>query len=229
MPAPAPDGWSYDVFTPPEIYFDGKTGKFSAKPPSASGEARDAGGLELLTVRAQPYRLQLAGYFGNPGDNIGTFICPNRPGSMLARPGQRFADLGLVLRSLEVKQTPPPDVRLVAEAVVHDEVTGTDVTLDSRERTFTDSPIAVIKPTAIDQHPLELRPGDTFASGGATYRIERIRLDPPEVLVSKHVSGLTDAEMRMLHPPASAVARTDSSASRLSAGSPAASIASVAK
>lgn len=229
-PAPAPDGWDYDVFTPPEIYYDGTARKFSVKPPPPGDlEAGDPGGPELLAVKAQPYRLQLAGYFGHPGDNIGAFISRDGRDSILAKPGQRIADLGLVLRSLEVKQTPAPDLRLVAEAVVHDEVTGTDVTLDSRERKFTDSPIAVIKAKPSDRAPLELHLGDTFASGGATYRVERIQLDPPEVLVSPHVSGLPETGMRVLRPPPSAVARSDNPSPRLATGPLAASIASVAK
>lgn len=226
-PAAVADGWHFDVFTPAAVYYDVKSGEFSVKPAATRDEAGTVSGLELLAVKAEPYRVQLAGYFGGPHAWVGAFVSPDQPGSFLARPGQRLADLGVVVQSLNLKRGPAPDLELVAEAVVRDEVSGVDVTLESRRRKFTDSAIAVVR-TPNGEPALELRAGDTVATEDAIYRIERIQLDPPEVIASQSVSGRPGAEICVLHPIGTD-ARQIGVPSPGPAEQPAASIASAAK
>ncbi|MBI2498579.1 MAG: hypothetical protein HYV75_11890, partial [Opitutae bacterium] len=52
--------------------------------------------------------------------------------------------------------------------------------------------------------PHEMREGDTFSDGNSTYRVERIQLDPPEVVVARTASGRSQPEMKILRPPAKA-------------------------
>jgi hypothetical protein len=80
------------------------------------------------------FRLQLAGYVGVPGDYRATLVTPDGFDTWLARPGQRFDGLGLVLKGVTV--TTERDVEgvgeVVARAVLWDERTATEVVLDTR-------------------------------------------------------------------------------------------------
>ncbi|HVT72966.1 MAG TPA: hypothetical protein VHD61_07500 [Lacunisphaera sp.] len=228
--APDPStGWSHEVFTPPEIYYDAGSRGFIVKSPAGGTMPEPAFGLELLAVKAEPYRLQLAGYFGGPGGYVGAFVSPGRPGGILARPGQRVAGLGLVVSSVAPKRAPAPDLEPMAEAVVHDEISGVDVVLESRTRKLTDNPVAVVKAAWADHETHELRTGDSLTSEGATFCVERIQLDPPEVLISEHIAGRPDATMHVLHPSATDAGPVGLAASGSATGQPAASIAAIAK
>jgi len=207
-PAPqAPGGeWLYEVFTPPSQPVD---------------EDRPIG-LELLDVRREPYRLQLVGYFGEPGDYLAAFVSPEQPGTLLARRGYRFEQLGITLQSFAVRKIAVehgdawPVYDMAALAVLFDEKTGTEVVLDSRVRKLTDTPLAVLRlPTA--GPPRVLREGDTVADGRAVYCIERIQLEPPEVILARVTPGLPRPEAKILHPVDRNLAAKAAAASKLPA------------
>jgi hypothetical protein len=199
-------GWLYEVFTPPVIYYNALARSFSVTAPSGSAEGGMPFGLELLDVQLEPYRLQLAGYFGEPGDYLVAFVSPGRPETLLARSGRRFDELGITLQNFEVKKVVVehhdtwPVYDVAALAVVRDERTGEEVVLDNRRRKLTDTPFAVLRFTAAGAAPRTLHEGDSFVDGGATYRVERIQLDPPEVVIARHSPGLPQPEMRVLRP-----------------------------
>lgn len=202
-------GWLYEVFTPPVIYFQAGAGSFAVTPPSLVAETDGgAAGLELLAVRLQPYRLQLLGYFGEPGDYLVVFVSPFSSETLLARPGHRFNELGLTLKSFDLQKVTVggndagPVWEVAALAVLQDEATDTEVVLDSRMRRFTETLLAVFKVPGIAGKPRELLEGDSFAAGGATYHIARIQLDPPEVVVARTASGLPGPEIQLLRPTA---------------------------
>lgn len=67
--------------------------------------------------------------------------------------------------------------------------------------------------------------GDTFADEGATYRIERIQLDPPEVVMARTAPGLPVPEMRVLRPPAQLAGKTTKPKPKPLAPQPAAGVA----
>lgn len=204
-------GWVYEVFTPPVIYYHAQARAFSVTPPSVFQDGAVAFGLELLDVKRELYRLQLMGYLGAPQDYLATFVSPLVPETLLARPGRHFADLGLALRDFSVRKvnlaapTEPPAYDIAAFAVLFDERTGEEVTLDNRQRKFTDTPLAVLRLGA-QAKPREVREGDEFSDEAATYRIERIQLDPPEVVVAKQVPGLPYPELRVLKPATGTIA-----------------------
>ncbi len=208
-------GWLYEVFTPPVIYYNTVARSFAVTPPQSPAEPGGVVfGLELLAVRLEPYRLQLLGYFGVPGDYLVAFVSPQSPETLLARAGRRFDQLGLTLKSFDVRKVtvessePGPVYDVAALAVLMDEQTGAEVVLDSRSRKLTDTPLAVFKLPGIAGKSHELHEGDTFAFDGATYRIERIQLDPPEVIVTRTMPGLPVPEMRVLHPTAQLAGKT---------------------
>jgi hypothetical protein len=199
-------GWLYEVFTPPVIYYNALARSFTVTPPMNLAEGGTAFGLELLDVRLEPYRLQLVGYFGEPGDFLAAFVSPGLPETLLARSGRRFEQLGLTLRSLEVKKVVVahsddwPVYDVAALAVLVDEKSGEEVVLDSRSKKLTDTPLAVLRLSAAGGASRSLHEGDTFSDDTATYRIERIQLDPPEVVVAKQTPGLPLPETRILRP-----------------------------
>lgn len=203
----AGEGWLYEVFTPPEIYYHAPARTFAVTPPYYAPEATETVfGLELLAVKRVPYRLQLAGYFGKPGDYLAAFVSSEVPQTLLARTGRRFEQLGLTLKSFVVSKiavesgAPGPVYDIAALAVLHDDETDGEVMLDSREMNLTDTPVAVFQAPDGKGRPRELHEGDTFGDADAIYRIERIQLDPPEVVVARSTPGLPVPETMILHP-----------------------------
>lgn len=199
-------GWLYEVFTPPVIYYNTLAKSFTVTPPMNLAEGGVPFGLELLDVKFEPYRLQLVGYFGEPGDFLAAFVSPNQPETWLARTGRRFDQLGLILKSFDVKKVVVahtdawPVYDVAALAVLFDEKSGTEVVLDSRARKLTATPFAVLRLGADGSAPRTLHEGDTFSDDTGSYRIERIQVDPPEVVVARQTPGLPLPETRILRP-----------------------------
>ncbi len=199
-------GWLYEVFTPPVIYYNPLARSFTVTPQLNLADGGTPFGLELLAVKLEPYRLQLAGYFGAPDDYLAALVSPGQPETLLARSGRRFESLGLTLKSFDVRKvevTNPdalPVYDVAALAVLLDERTGEEVGLDSRKRKLTDTPLAVLRLSTAGAAPRTLHEGDAFADDNATYRIERIQLEPPEVIVAKQTPGVPLPETRILRP-----------------------------
>lgn len=205
-PQSSGSGWIYELFSPPTIYYDATARTFAVSPPVAGVERTGtAFGLELLAVKREPFRLQLVGYVGMPGDYLAAFVSEQTPETLFARAGRRFDRLGLALKSFEIRRGSGTSARLAAEltavATLLDERTGDEVTLDNRGPKLTDTPVAVLRLGAANPaKPRVLRQGEAFEQDDATYRIEHIQLDPPEVVVAKHVAGLPFPETRVLRP-----------------------------
>lgn len=199
--------WVYDMFTPPEIFYNLRSQLFTVKPPpSGVDEAPvEAFGLELVGVRPEPFRLQLIGYVGGEGNWRGTFENLVSGEVFLAAAGRRVADLALSIRSLDVQAASVvlPDSmttqQRVATAVVRDERTGRDITLTHRERRFTGGLAALVAAPG-DPAPRELRQGETLRLGAASYRIEKIQLAPPRIDVTKESPTLLQPDRRTLAP-----------------------------
>lgn len=208
-PAAQPRGrdWIYDTFTPPEIFYNPVSQLFTVKPPA--GAADEAGeepfGLELVGVEPEPFRLQLIGYVGGEGNWRGTFQNLVSGEVFLAAAGRRVPDLALSIKSLEVVAVSvvvPESMttqQRVATAVVHDDRTGRDITLTHRERRFTGGLTALLAPAG-ESAAREVRQGETFKVGAASYRVEKIQLAPPAVDVTKESSSLAQPDRRTLAP-----------------------------
>lgn len=200
-------GWLYEVFTPPVIYYNALARSFTVTAPMYQGDLAVPFGLELLAVQQEQFRLQLAGYCGAPGDYLAAFTSTDLPETLLARAGRRFEELGLTLKSFDVRKIvmEPDEARPVydvaALAVLTDDRTGGEVVLDSRVRKYTDTPLAVLQPLTGGPRR-QVHEGDTFADENSTYRIERIQLEPPEVVVARTTPGLPQPETRILRPAA---------------------------
>ena len=69
-----------------------------------AAKATAPNGFELLEIKREPYRLQLAGYYGAPGGYTAAFVSPGSPDTWLAREGHRFEALGLILKEFALKK-----------------------------------------------------------------------------------------------------------------------------
>lgn len=199
--------WVYDAFTPPEIYYNARSKHFIVKPPAALVVADDSVveepfGLELVSVRAEPFRLQLIGYVGT---ERGTFENVATGEVFLAGSGYRVAKLGVTIQSFKVTSTEIKIAQsmttrqLVASAVVLDEKTGKTVTITHRERFLTGGYSAFVAPTG-DASTREVRTGETFKAGDASYRVDKIELSPPSVELTKESPSLAQPDHRTLTP-----------------------------
>jgi type IV pilus assembly protein PilM len=159
--------------------------------------------FELLEVKTAPFPLELAGYFGEPGDYLVAFIRAGQPETLLARRGHRFEQLGLTLRSFEVRNIAVdhadawPVYEAAGCAVLHYEKTDGEVVLDSRRKH------AVLLQAELraagEQQSILRQEGELIVQRGAAYRIQRIRNDPPEVVMVRQAVGPGMPEMRVLH------------------------------
>jgi hypothetical protein len=200
--------WVYDTFTPPEIFYNARSKHFTVKPPLGAVDEtapEEPFGLELVSVRPEPFRLQLIGYVGGEGDWRGTFQNVATGEVFLAAAGRRVPNLAVSIKSLDVR---PIDIALpqsmttrqrVATAVVHDERTNRDVTLTHRERHFTGGLSAFVALPG-DTATREVREGETFKIGDASYRVEKITLAPPALDVTKESPTLAQPDRRTLTP-----------------------------
>ena len=199
--------WLYDTFTPPEIFYNARSKQFTVKPPSSlqDGEVEEAFGLELVSVRPEPFRLQLIGYVGEEGNERGMFENILTGEVFLAAAGRRVPNLALSISKLEVRAQPVAladsmtTKQRVATAVVRDEKNGRDVTLTHRARHFTGTVTAFVA-AAGQSATREVRPGDVFKQGEATYRVDKVLLTPPSIEVTKEAPNLRQADRRTLLP-----------------------------
>ena len=199
--------WIFDTFTPPEIFYHSRSKQFTVTPPRGLGEdeAEEAFGLELVSVRPEPFRLQLIGYVGDEGGWRGTFEDLHSGEVFLAAAGRRVPNLALAIVSLEVQPAPitiPESMttqQRVAIAVVRDERTKQDVMLTHRTRAFTDAASALVAVSG-QRSVREVRSGDVIKAGDATYRIERIQTTPASIDIRKESPSLRQPDRRALLP-----------------------------
>lgn len=202
--------WSYDAFTPPEIYYNTRTKEFTVTPPDMPGEGdgdaaitESAFGLELISVRPEVFPLQLVGFMGGEGNYAGVFENTRTTEHFLARSGWRIPDLGLTIERFEVQRRALPLIEsmkprfLVAQAIVRDEQNGRRTTLISGSRALTGQAQAVVQ---LDGVRKTVNPGDVLTSGATTYKIEQISVSPENIGVVRTAPDLPEPERKTLVP-----------------------------
>ena len=210
-PLPQRDGkdWVYEVFTPPEIFYNAVAKQFTVSPPVASrppavaataGDDSAAFGLVLLSVKRAPFRLQLVGYAGDAGEYAGIFENIATGETLLARRGRHLSALELKIEAFDVRRTAVSVVdsmttfQPVACAMVRDERTGTSVILTNSVRCYTDSMIATVAKIGDPAAPREVREGDTVLVDHSLYRIGRIQIAPPMIELERANGDADDEE-----------------------------------
>jgi len=197
--------WLYDLFTPPEIFYNSRTRQFAVSAPLTGGDepAEAPFGLELVSVRPEPFRLQLIGYVGGAGEARGIFENRRTGEVFLASAGRRVADLALEIKAFTVRAEPVAIAesmsfsQRVATATIHDLRTKGDLTLTQRERHFTGNVFGLVALEG-EGAPREVLAGDTLKLGAALYHIERIVMDPATIEVTKTAPDLAAPVRRIL-------------------------------
>ena len=208
-------GWVYDVFTPPSLYYDPRARLLSAMPAAEAARADSidaAPDLELLTVRRGPFRLQLVGYAGGADDRRGIFANINTGETVIGREGERLAGQGLTVKSLSLKcpgagtdgsaATGDP----VATAIMTDESTHEEMVLTNREQCLAGAPVGLFMSRKTPGFRRELREGESITVNGVNYCIERIDLQPPQVVVVYAGPGETEPRIRTFAPQSAPMA-----------------------
>lgn len=200
--------WVYDVFTPPEIYYDTVSKKFSVTPPIVlppGPEVVVPFGVELVQIKPDAFKLQLVGYIGSEGDYRGTFENTVSGETVIGRAGKVIPSLGLTIKSFEVKKIKITSKESMdtyvteAIAVVVDTKTGDQVTLTNKQRSISGEPFAVLKVDGSDQ-PVPYRAGATFQVGEAKYTVVTVTAEPPSAQVRKESSDLKEPIIKTLTP-----------------------------
>ena len=202
-------GWVYDVFTPPSLYYDPRARVLSAMPATEAAQADPAEAapdLELLAVRRGPFRLQLVGYAGGADDRRGIFANIDTGETVIGREGERLSGQGLTVKSLSLKfpvagsagsaGTGDP----VATAIVTDESTDEEMVLTNREQCLSGAPVGLFMSRKTPGLRRELREGESLTVNGVNYCIERIELQPPQVVVVSTGPGEIEPRIRAFTP-----------------------------
>lgn len=207
--------WVYDVFTPPEVYYDAQSGQFRLTPPSrevaispnviSRTEVRP--GLTLHAVEREQFPLQLIGFVGEMGNYLGTFENKVTHETLLLREGAVVDALQMAVREFRVEQVAReiPDSMTVKErqavAVIYDERTGEQTLLRQGEKALTSGRLASVS-LDMNGEVVIVVEGELIDAGEEQYRIEKIRLAPPEVDVSKERRSDGASESYTLRPMA---------------------------
>ena len=123
----------------------------------------------------------------------------------LASAGHRVPNLALSIKRLDVNLQPVTVAdsmttrQRVAQALVRDDKAGRDITLTHRERLFTGTVFAFVA-EAGQSAAREVRSGEAFKIGEATYRIDRIETTPPSIEITKESPTLLQPDRRVLTP-----------------------------
>ncbi len=205
--------WVYDVFTPPEVYYDAQSGKFRLTPPSREAaimpvddsRRRIVPGLTLHTVDREAFPLQLIGFVGEPGNYLGTFENRVTHETLLLREGTVIDSLQMVVREFRVEQIAReiPESMTITErmavAVIVDQRTGEETRLRQGEVALTSGRLAWV---SLDENGkvMTVVEGELIDAGGEQFRIEKIRLAPPEVDVTKEKQSDGASESHTLRP-----------------------------
>jgi hypothetical protein len=201
-----PEVWAFDVFTPPEIYFDPATGRFSVSAPEAVERGPDilqtSFGISLVSVQRQPFRLQLVGYAGLADEPWGIFANEVTGEGIVAQGGHRFAGLDLDLQTLEIKREDlivpesMPLREIVAVAQVRDNQAGRVWRLTSGYPTWTDRPRATISIDTTGERR-EVEAGQQIELAEAVVEITGVFANPNSVTAVKLLPDGTRESIRL--------------------------------
>ena len=174
--------WLFEVFTPPIIYFNQQTGAFVLEPPLSEKQKDDSPDVVLLRIERPPYRIQVEGFVGNDGDYTALLKRTDVQKGFLARPGQRYRDLGIRIDSIQVGRRSYESGRGDAttvesetvEVLLFDEYLRTPIRLTNIEQVRGPEAVAAIQYEARPLEEVIVREGDSIVVGGEEYLLGRI-------------------------------------------------------
>ena len=205
--------WVYDVFTPPEIFFDARLKEFTVTPPTtaiAHDETATAVqlpaslGVQLIGVKRTLFRLQLIGFVESERGYQGLFENTLTSETFLAVKGRVVPALNLVIEDVDVRARPvslPESMttqQTLATASVRDVLSGETIALTTAERCYAAAPRATLITGIAVMAQRDVCNGDVIEVDGVTYEIGEIQLAPPSVTICRRGSAQVVAERRTL-------------------------------
>lgn len=193
----AGENWRFEVFTPPQIFYNQETKQFTVIPP-ARAEKKDPGpeekpkptfGLDLLKVEQPLFRLQLVGALGEGPSARGTFENQRTKEIIIGAKGKRIDALNLEIVSFvaQRKRIQVKDgsylIEDIVTATVKDTVTNLETQLDAKVRK-TDGPITAEIKTRLGEEKI-LRVGDKITEDNASFELLEINLNPQSAKIKK--------------------------------------------
>ena len=217
--------WLFDVFTPPKIYYNVDSGKFTVTVPindpvvvgPVEPPPPPTFGLQLVKVEQPLFRLQLIGYVGEGPGARGNFLKVTTGDLVFATSGKKFPDLNLeVVRfSAERVRTQVEGgteiIETVAKAVVRDTITGEEIPLDVKVRRH-EGPLKAVFRTD-DGREVSGSVGEQISVGDTSFSVGDITETPPSAVVTKSGPAQATPETQTLTippppPPPSATSPT---------------------
>lgn len=221
--------WIYDLFTPPEIFYDADSREFEVKAPTMTGTDGNSGSrvaqaeapfcLQLIEVKRALFRLQLIGFIKTSAEHFGLFENTVSAEISLAREGAVLPQLGLLVEKFDVQAQEVSTHEMMtthqtrATAVVRDQLTGQTTKLTSSERYFDPRLRAILVTIGESETNREVSEGDLLEVDNETFEIDEIRMLPPAVVIICRTNDRSIIDRRTLKlrgsdPP---IAKTPSS------------------
>jgi hypothetical protein len=212
---PAGETWLFDVFTPPVIYYNTDTKKFTVTVP-VPRKAEDPiqvvdtsmpapYGLELVGVEQPLYRLQLVGYIGEGANARGNFLNVLTGEVIFGVKGKKLPSLNLEIVSFSAERVKTKVdggteiIETIAKAVVRDTVTGEEIPLDAKIRRPEGPLMATFK--KVDGSTVSGKAGDVIALDGHVFVVGSLTSSPPSAVVTKSGGDLAQPEATTLVIP----------------------------
>ena len=204
IPEEAPSRWErpvsqpwdrnavFEVFTPPIIYFDPESGRFTLRPPVDIRAGTFGFGLEVVSVRRNLYRLQYEGFAGRAGDYFVLLRNEETGLGVRVRSGERLPELDCVVELVEVdrrfvdREGGTPVMEEAVKVVLFDERIDQQIELSAEPR-FDPGGSAVVR-IVVDDAPgseVTLKEGETTEWKDWRFRIVEIDYDAGSVTVEK--------------------------------------------
>lgn len=217
---PAGENWLFDVFTPPIIYYNTETKRFTVTVPQLAvvrddGELPplpepepDSFGLTLLKVEQPLFRLQLVGWVGEGPNARGNFLNVLTGDVIFGTTGKKLPDLNLEIVSFSAERVRAKveggtdNIYTIAKAVVRDTLTDALISLDADAR-LPDGPLSVTF-TKDNGQTIQAKAGEILTVESFTYAVGELQLDPPSAVVTKSGGELPEPQTQTLviPPPA---------------------------
>lgn len=193
----AGENWRFEVFTPPQIFYNSETKQFTVIPPvrtvkevaAAPEVVKPSFGLELIKVEQPLFRLQLVGALGEGPSARGTFENQLTKEIIIGAKGKRIDSLNLEIVSF-VSQRKRISVKGgsdliedIVTATVKDTLTNAETQLDAKVRK-TEGPVTAAVKNSQGEEKI-LRVGEQISTDTASYELLELTLTPPSVKIKK--------------------------------------------
>ncbi len=204
QPQSAGPQWIFDIFTPPVIYYNAVANEFDLRHTIDVPKEPDFG-VQLVDVREELYRIQIAGHGGGRGD-AGFFVNLENVETgdfVFAKETKDYPTLEAELRSFRLERVPVPHAGStnvtteVAFVVIYDKRLETEVELRSDQTLKEDEPTAIFIPTLTEGAEIGAKVGESFNVGEFTYQVEAIEA-PTATVVKINRADPTERETKTL-------------------------------